>query len=86
MAVGSEGPIHRSLGRNKKPRECMSTTALYNLVQKRGELIDKANLQPHDLRRTYAQLGYETGMPITQIGVFLGHINIETTQCYLNLE
>jgi integrase len=64
----------------------MSTTALYNIVQKRGELIDKPELQPHDLRRTFAQLGYEAGVPITQISVLLGHANVETTQRYLNLE
>ncbi len=86
VVVGSEMTVLRSLGRNKKPGESMSTTALYNLVQKRGELIGKPDLQPHDLRRTYAQLGYEAGVPITQISVLLGHANIETTQRYLNLE
>jgi integrase len=81
-----KGRILRSLGRNKKAGESMSTTALYNIVQKRGELIDKPELQPHDLRRTFAQLGYEAGVPITQISVLLGHANVETTQRYLNLE
>ena len=86
VSVGDEGFILRSLGRNKKPGDSMSTTALYNLVQKRGELIGKPHLQPHDLRRTYAQLGYEAGVPITQISVLLGHASLETTQRYLNLE
>jgi integrase len=84
--VGDNGRILRSLGRNKNPGESMSTTALYNIVQKRGELIGKPDLQPHDLRRTFAQLGYEAGVPITQISVLLGHANVETTQRYLNLE
>lgn len=84
--VGGTGRILRSLGRNKKPSESMSTTAVYNIVQKRGELIGKPDLQPHDLRRTFAQLGYEAGISIAQISILLGHENVETTQRYLNIE
>jgi integrase len=52
----------------------------------RGKLIGKRDLQPHDLRRTYAQLRFAAGVPITQISRQLGHASIETTQRYLNLE
>jgi len=45
----------------------------------------EARTRPHDLRRTYAQLGYNAGVPITQISVLLGHSSIKTTQEYLNL-
>ena len=64
----------------------MSTTAIYDLVQKRGKMINKPDLQPHDLRRSYAQLGYEAGVPLTQISKLLGHADLSTTQKYLNLE
>jgi integrase len=84
--VGNEGRILRSLGRSKTPGDSMTTTALYDLVQKRGELIGKPELAPHDLRRTFAQLGYEAGIPITQLSKLLGHASIETTQRYLNLD
>ena len=84
--VGGQGRILRSLGRSKELGESMSTVALYNLVQKRGKQLGKADLQPHDLRRTFAQLGFEAGIPITQISVLLGHANVETTQRYLNLQ
>jgi integrase len=84
--VGNTGHVLRSLGRSKKLGERMTTTALYNLVQKRGGMIGKENLQPHDLRRTFAQLGYEAGVAITQISTLLGHANLETTQRYLNLQ
>jgi integrase len=84
--VGDVGYVLRSLGRNKQIGENMSTTALYNLVQKRGGMIGKPDLQPHDLRRTFAQLGYEAGISITQISTLLGHANLETTQRYLNLQ
>jgi len=82
----SEGRILRSLGRDRKPGDSITTTALYYMVQKRGAMIGKPDLQPHDLRRTYAQLGYEAGIPITQISTLLGHASVETTQRYLNLD
>ncbi|MBS3753106.1 MAG: tyrosine-type recombinase/integrase [Anaerolineales bacterium] len=84
--VGPEGFVLRSLGRNKEPGESISTTALYDIVQKRGALIGKPDLQPHDLRRTYAELGRRAGVPIEQISILLGHANIKTTQEYLNIE
>lgn len=84
--VSAEGLILRSLGRNKEPKESISTTGLYNIVQKRGAMIGKPELQPHDLRRTYAELGRRAGVPISQIGKLLGHASIETTQEYLNIE
>ncbi|MDP8285564.1 MAG: site-specific integrase [Candidatus Electryonea clarkiae] len=84
--IGTDGFILRSLGRNKKPGESISTTGLYYIVQKRGAMIGKPELQPHDLRRTYAELGRRAGVPISQISKLLGHASIETTQDYLNIE
>lgn len=85
VVVGAEGRILRSLGRDKIPGDSLSTTAVYNIVKKRGALIGKPNLQPHDLRRTFAQLGMEAGVPLTQISVLLGHDSVETTRRYLDL-
>jgi integrase len=84
--VGGSGRVLRSLGRNKQAGESMSAVSLYNIVAKRGGMIGKDDLQPHDLRRTFAQLGHEAGISITQISTLLGHANLETTQRYLNLE
>ena len=50
-----------------------------------GKLIDTPELSPHDLRRTYAHLGYDVGVPITQIKELLGHASVATTQKYLDL-
>jgi integrase len=63
----------------------MSAVAIFQLVNKYGNRIGKPGLAPHDLRRTYAQLGYNAGVPITQISVLLGHASVNTTQRYLNL-
>jgi integrase len=84
--VGGKGYVLRSLGMNREPGRGISSQGVFDIVAKRGRMIGKRNLQPHDLRRSYAQLGYEAGIPITQISRLLGHASIETTQRYLNLE
>jgi len=84
-AVKGGGLVARSLGMGKKLGEKMSAVAIFQLVRKYGALINCPELAPHDLRRTYAQLGYEAGVPITQISVLLGHSSVATTQKYLNL-
>lgn len=84
--VGGEGYILRSLGRNRRPGESLSAVGLFNIVNGYGEALGKDGLAPHDLRRTYAQIGYESGVPITQISKLLGHASVATTQRYLNLD
>ncbi len=84
--VGPNRYVLRSVGRNKEPGDSISTTGLYNIVQKRGNMIGKPGLQPHDLRRTYAELGRRAGVSIEQISSLLGHATIKTTQDYLNIE
>lgn len=84
--IDTEGLILRSLGRNKEPGDSISATGLYNIIQKRGSMIGKPALWPHDLRRTYAELGRRAGVTISQISKLLGRSSIETTQEYLNIE
>ncbi len=64
----------------------MSAVAIFKVVRKRGAIIGKDELSPHDLRRSYAEIGYADGIPITQISVLLGHADIRTTMDYLDLE
>lgn len=78
------GYIARSLGMKKELGDSMSAVAVFEIVRKYGNYLG-IDLAPHDLRRTYAQLGYEAGVPITQISTLLGHANVATTQRYLNL-
>ncbi|MBC8234706.1 MAG: site-specific integrase [Anaerolineales bacterium] len=80
------GRVARSLGRSKILGDSMSAVAIFHLVNKYGKKIGLPKLAPHDLRRTFAQLGYEAGVPITQLSVLLGHSSIDVTQKYLNLE
>ena len=85
--VTGGGMIARSMTRKSKTQfdKSMSAVAIFQLVSKYGAKIGKPGLAPHDLRRTYAQLGYNAGVPITQISVLLGHSSVATTQRYLNL-
>lgn len=83
--VGRAGFVLRSLGMSRSPGESISGVAIFNLVRKAGAAIGRPGLAAHDLRRSYAQLGFEAGIPITQISQLLGHSNVATTQRYLNL-
>ena len=83
---GHRGHVVRSLGRRGQAGARMSPVAIFNVVRKHGALIGQPTLAPHDLRRTYAQLGYQAGVPLTQISRLLGHASLTTTQRYLNLD
>ena len=85
-SIVGDGLIARSLGRKVELGESLSAVGVFQIVRKRGEMLGLPELAPHDLRRTYAQLGYEAGVPITQISKLLGHSSVATTQRYLNLE
>lgn len=84
--IGAEGLVLRSLGRGNRLGEGLTAVSLFRIVARYGKRMGKPQLAPHDLRRTYAQLGYEAGVPVTQISILLGHASIETTRRYLNLE
>lgn len=84
--VGGHGLVLRSVGRGGRIGRRLSAVGLFKLVEKYGRFLDKPELAPHDLRRTYAQIGYESGIPLTQISKLLGHESVATTQRYLNLE
>jgi integrase/recombinase XerD len=43
-------------------------------------------LDAHDLRRTFARLGYDAGVPVEQISKLLGHADVKTTMLYLGID
>lgn len=83
--IGVDGYVLRSLGRGNRLGEGLTAVSLFRIVAKYGKQIGKPELTPHDLRRSFAHLGYDAGVPITQISILLGHASIETTMRYLNL-
>ncbi|MCB0163781.1 MAG: site-specific integrase [Anaerolineae bacterium] len=86
IAAGPGDLIARSIDRAGNVGESLSAVGVFKVVNQAGQAIDKPDLAPHDLRRTFAQLGYEAGVPITQISKLLGHASVKTTQRYLNLD
>lgn len=84
--VGNAGAVARSISKGGAIGESLSAIGIFEIVRSAGAAIDRPELAPHDLRRTYAQLGYEAGVSITQISRLLGHSNVATTQRYLNLD
>lgn len=84
--ISGDGCIARSLGMNRELGDSLSDVQIFRIVRQYGEKINQPKLAAHDLRRTYAQLGYEAGVPITQISKLLGHSSVATTQRYLNLD
>jgi integrase len=78
------GRIARSLSRGTLG-ESLSSVGIFQLTNKYGARIGIPELAPHDLRRTYAQLGFENGVPLPQLSTLLGHSSVSTTQRYLNL-
>jgi len=84
--VRREGRVLRSIDQRGDLRESLSTVAVFQIVHSAGAKIGKPELAPHDLRRTYAQLGLEAGVSITQISRLLGHASVATTQRYLCLD
>ncbi len=80
-------PIIRSVnkGDNIGAKE-MSGHAISKIVKQAGASIGRPELSPHDLRRTYARIAYDNGIPIGQISLLLGHESIKTTERYINIE
>jgi site-specific recombinase XerD len=77
--------IVKSVDRHGNVGGNMSNRGIAKVVNSYGEKIGVSTLAPHDLRRTYAQIGLDAGIPISQISKLLGHSSIATTQKYLNI-
>ena len=86
IQANDEDFIARSISKGGSIGERISAIGIFNIVNDAGRSINKPELAPHDIRRTFAQLAYEASVPITQISKLLGHSSIETTQRYLNLD
>jgi len=82
----SDSLVLRALGMNREPTDSLSTVALFGIVRRAGEAIGKESLAPHDLRRTYAQIGYIKGLTLTEISRLLGHSNTAVTERYLEID
>lgn len=84
-AITGGGNVARAIKWGKL-EESLSSGGISLIVHAYGSRIGLPELACHDCRRSYAMLGLNAGIPITQISVLLGHDSIETTQRYLSLE
>lgn len=78
------GPIFRAI--NKAGRIAthgFSPKVIWGVVKQACKACDLGNVAPHDLRRTCARLCYERGGELEQIQFLLGHVSVQTTECYL---
>lgn len=85
-AIVGDGRICRSFRRNGKLRDSISGVGIFHVVREHGAAIDRPELAPHDLRRTFAEIGRQRGIGLYQISLLLGHDSIQTTIQYLDLE
>lgn len=76
-----EGLLFRSIRKGGAHMgEAMTPQAIWYVVEQYSPV---ANVSPHDLRRTFAQLADRAGAPIEQIQRTLGHASLVTTERYL---
>jgi integrase len=80
-----DGLIARAVNKSGTVNGSLSGKSVYSIVQKYGALIELPQLQPHDLRRTFAQAGWHGTHDLLLVMTQLGHEDPETTRDYLDL-
>jgi site-specific recombinase XerD len=81
-----DGYITRAINKAEKINGSLSPNAIRDIVMHYGSMIDLPELQPHDLRRTYAMIGWNNTHDLILVMTLLGHSSPTTTKKYLNLE
>lgn len=79
------GFVLRSVAQSGDVGSSLSDVSIFRIVRKYGRLMNKPQLAPHDLRRTFAENLRRNGVDIVTISELLGHESIETTRRYLNV-
>ena len=80
-----EGNVARAINKSGRVNGSLSGEAIRMLVASYGAQIDLPALQPHDLRRTYAQIGWHNTHDLVLVQTLLGHADPQTTIDYLDL-
>lgn len=80
------GMVARSINKSGVLGDSLSTNAIFDIVRKYGIMIGIDDLDPHDLRRTYGRLLYESTKDILLVMVRLGHKDVRTTERYIGLD
>lgn len=77
------GPLfYPVLKSGKLQQRRLTTQAIYNLLEKRGEEAGVKKFSPHDMRRTFVSDLLEAGADIATVAKMAGHANVTTTARY----
>jgi len=68
-----------------KPPRRLQKGSIETILREVGKKIGIEKVHPHKFRRTMATQAAELGMPIEQIQHLLGHVRIDTTMAYVNV-
>lgn len=66
-----------------KPHQRLTSATIEFFIRELGRSLNIEKAHPHRLRRSFASLAIDKGMPIEQVQRLLGHIKIETTMQYV---
>jgi integrase/recombinase XerD len=80
------GRLFRSVNKGGHLGGSLSAQGLYKVLIGYAAVLGVANLAPHDLRRSFAQLARKSGSALEQIQKSLGHASIQTTEKYLGIQ
>jgi integrase/recombinase XerD len=82
-AVTRGGKVARKMNKGGTLGNSLSAFGIFTIVRKYGEMIGIPDLDPHDLRRSYGRLMYETTRNIVLVKDYLGHADTKTTLRYI---
>ncbi len=78
------GPVFRPINKAGRIGEgAFSPKVIWGVVKTACSKCALDGVAPHDLRRTCARLCHEAGGELEQIQFLLGHVSVQTTECYL---
>jgi len=80
METGKKS-LYRQLSKPKR----LQKGRVESMLREAGKKIGIEKVHPHKFRRTMATQAAELGMPIEQIQKLLGHVRIDTTMAYVNV-
>ena len=69
----------------QSPYKRLQKGGVETMIREKGRLIGVEKVHPHKFRRTLATRAAELGMPIEKIQHLLGHVRIDTTMTYVNV-
>jgi site-specific recombinase XerD len=68
------------------PRRRLMIGGVETRLREIGEWADQQKVHPHKFRRTLATRAIDKGMPIEQVQKLLGHVKIDTTMHYAQVQ